>query len=186
MGQDRRAALDGAPASVTGPVLPLAALRIQARARWKALAERERKALVAAAVVLTGFLVWSVAIAPAWRTVRAAPAQLDRLDNQLQRMQVLAAEARHLRESTPISTAQSASALKAATEHLGARARLAVVGDRATLTLSGVSGEGLRQWLAEARNGARARVVEAQLSRGPQGLAGTVVLMLAGAPGGGA
>jgi general secretion pathway protein M len=46
------------------------------------------------------------------------------------------------------------------------------------LTLNGVSGEQLRSWLAEARSGARARPVEAQLSRGPQGYTGTLVVSL--------
>ena len=59
------------------------------RARWQALGARERRGLAVAAWVLGLFLLWALAIAPAWRTVRAAPAQLDRLDAQLQQMQHL-------------------------------------------------------------------------------------------------
>ena len=68
-------------------------------------------------------------------------------------MQRLAGEARELKTGTPVGAAQAAAALKAATDRLGERGRLAVIGDRATLTLNGVSGEVLRQWLAEARSG---------------------------------
>lgn len=150
-------------------------------ARWKAMAPRERTGVTVAAVVVAALLLWLVAIAPALRTAREAPAQLDRLDAQLLGMQRLAAEARDLKAGPPIGAAQASAALKSATERLGDRARLAMLGDRATLTLTGVSGDGLRQWLAEARSGARARPVEAQLTRAPQGFTGTVVVTLPGA-----
>ena len=126
-------------------------------------------------------LLWLVGIAPALRTVRDAPATLDRLDAQLSQMQRLAAEARELKAGAPVGAAQSAAALRSATERLGDRGRLAVLGDRATLTLTGVTGDALRQWLAEARSGARARPVEAQLTRGPQGYTGTLVVTFGGA-----
>jgi general secretion pathway protein M len=53
-----------------------------------------------------------------------------------------------------------------------------VQGNRAVLTLNGVGPGALREWLAEARAGARARPVEAQLNRGPQGFSGSVVLQI--------
>lgn len=166
--------------------MPTAAgqLRRQAVARWQSLAPRERRGLQIAGLVLLAFAIWSLTIAPAWRIAREAPAQLDRLDTQLQQMQRMAGEVRDLRQTAPVTSTQSAEALKAATDRLGNRARLTLLGDRATLTLSGVSGESLRQWFAEARSAARARVVEAQLSRSAQGFSGTVVLSLARSGGG--
>jgi len=157
-----------------------AALQSQARTRWKALAPRERLGLGLALGVLALFVGWSVLIAPAWRTVRDAPATLERLDAQLQRMQALAAEARELKGATPVGASQAATALRAATDRLGDRARLVVLADRATLTLNGVRADQLRQWLAEARSAARARPVEAQLTRGAQGYTGTLVVSLGG------
>lgn len=157
---------------------PMLKLGVQVLARWQALAPRERGAARLALAVLALFLVWSLAVAPAWRTLRAAPAQLDRLDAQLQRMQGLAAEVRELRAAATVSSSQSAAALKAATDRLGSQAKITLLGDRATLTLTGVSGEQLAQWLTEARSGARARPVEAQLSRAAQGFSGTLVVML--------
>ncbi|HEY1393543.1 MAG TPA: type II secretion system protein GspM, partial [Methylibium sp.] len=66
-----------------------------------------------------------------------------------------------------------------ATERLGQAARLAVQGDRATLTLNGVSGDALVAWLDGARHAARARPIEAQLARSGTGYSGTLVLALA-------
>ena len=158
------------------------ALQQQMRGRWRALAPRERRYLTLGAVMLIGLLLWLAAIQPALRTVRAAPARLDQLDAQLQQMQRQAAETVSLRGAPPVPLSQAALALKSATERLGDNARLAVQGDRATLTLTGISAEALRAWLQEARSTARARAVEVQLVRNPQGFAGTVVLALGGTP----
>ena len=156
----------------------LNAWQAQLRARWQAMAPRERRLVGIGGTVLALFLLWLLFLQPALRTVREAPAKLDRLDTQLQEMQRLAAESRELRNATPLSAAQSAIALKAATDRLGERGRLSVQGDRAVLTLNGMSGEQLRNWLSEARSGARARPVEAQLNRAGNGYNGTLVVTL--------
>ena len=148
------------------------------RARWLALGPRERQGLALAAWVLGLFVLWAVAIAPAWRTTRMAPAQLDRLDAQLQQMQRQAHEARELRAVPALGSSQAAAALRAATDTLGAAGRLQLSGDRATLTLSAVNGSQLRDWLAEARSAARARPLEANLTRGAQGYSGSIVVAL--------
>jgi general secretion pathway protein M len=153
------------------------------RARWQALGTRERQGLALAAWVAGLFLLWALAVAPAWRIARAAPAQLDRLDAQLQLMQRQAQEARELRAIPALGSSQSAAALRAASDALGAAGRLQLAGDRATLTLSGANGTQLRDWLAEARSAARARPLEANLTRGPQGYSGSIVVAL---PSGGA
>ena len=159
---------------------PLKSLRTEASTRWSAMPGRERLGLSLAAVAIGIALVWMIAVAPALRTLREAPAQIDALDVQLQSMQRLAAEARELRGASPVPATQAALALKSATDRLGNKGRIAVQGDRATLTLTGVTGETLRAWLTEARSGARARPVEAQLTRGPQGYAGTIIVTIGG------
>ena len=159
-----------------------ASLRQQARVWWLARTPRERQAVVVVVLVLVLFALWSLLVAPALRTVREAPAQLDRLDAQYQQMQRIAGEATTLRGASRVSPTQAAAALKAATDRLGGNARLALQGDRATLTLTGVNAEALRAWLNEARSGARARPVEAQLTRGTSGYSGTLSLTLGGAP----
>ena len=160
----------------------LITIRQQAAAWWQGRAPRERQALIAVVVVVALFTVWSLFIAPALRTLREAPAQLDRLDAQLQQVQRAAAESVVLRSVAPVSNAQASLALKAASDRLGDRARLTLQGDRASIALTGVDTESLRAWLQEARSGARARPVEAQLQRGPQGYSGTLNVTLGGAP----
>jgi general secretion pathway protein M len=154
----------------------LAVWRQQAQARWRSFAPRERLALALGGGLLGLLLAWSLLIGPAWRAVRAAPVELDRLDTQLQQMQRLASEARSVQGAAPVSAAQAVEPLKRATERLGGRGAIAFQGERATLTLTGVSGEALRAWLVEARAGARARPVEVQLNRGTEGYSGVVVM----------
>ncbi len=159
----------------------LATLRQQARTWWLARTPRERQAVIVVALVIGLFALWSLFVQPALRTVNGAPVLLDRLDAQYQQMQRIANEATALRGATRVSPTQAAAALKAATDRLGANARLTLQGDRATLTLSGgVSAEALRAWLNEARSGARARPIDAQLQRGPSGYTGSLGLTLGG------
>ncbi len=167
-----------APRGATAAPASWLALRGTVATRWRALAPRERTWVAAAGAVVGVFLLWTLAIQPAWRTARAVPAQIDQVGAQLQTMQRLAAEAAELRNTAPLSSAQAGAALTAATGRLGSRAVLVLQGDRATVTLKGVSGDDLRNWLAEARSTARARSTEAQLARDAQGYSGTLVLVL--------
>ena len=166
----------------SGAAPALASLRQQGGAWWEARAPRERQALAAVLIVLGLFVVWSALIAPALLTVREAPARLDRLDAQVQQMQRVATESAALRSVAPVSAAQASLALKAASDRLGERGRLTLQGERATLTLTGVDTDTLRAWLQEARSGARARPIDAQLQRGPQGYSGTLSVTLGGTP----
>jgi general secretion pathway protein M len=153
------------------------------RQRWQALAPRERRIVAALAWALGLLAVWFIAVVPAWRTVTTAPARLDQLDAQLQQMQRLAAETATLRALPPVGGLQSQSALKAATDALGPAARLVLGGDRATITFTNASGTQVRDWLAEVRSAARVRPVEANLTRGPQGYSGTVIVQMPGSGG---
>jgi len=147
---------------------------------WRARAPRERRALafVAAAVVLA--LLWWAAVAPAWRVAQGAPAAIDAAEAQWLQMQRLAAEARELRAAAPVNAEQAAVALRLATARLGDKGRLMLQGDRAALSVKDLGSGALRDWLAEVRTGARARAVDANLTIGPNGLSGTVVVALGG------
>lgn len=152
--------------------------RAQAAAQWQALGERERVALAAIAVLLGLLLAWSLLLAPALRTLKNAPVELEKVELQLQQMQAQAQEARTLRAAPAVPPAQAQAALTASVAHLGTAARLNMAGDRAVVSLTGVSPEMLQGWLGEVRSAARARPVEAQLTRGPKGYSGTLVLSL--------
>jgi general secretion pathway protein M len=148
---------------------------------WKDLAAREKRLVGIAGLVVVLGLLWSVALYPAWQTLRTAPVQHELLDAQLQNMQTLAEESKQLRAIAPVSVEQAAAALKAATDRLGSKAKLQVQGERAVLTLTAAEPSQLREWLAEARSGARARPVEATLTRAPQGYSGSLTLAIGSA-----
>jgi general secretion pathway protein M len=162
------------------PESALATRLAPVRAWWEGLARRERRLLTLGACVLGGYLLFAFAIQPAWRTLSRAPAQLADLDLQLQSMQRMASEARELRAMPPVTLEQSTAALKAATQRLGDKAKLNLQGERAVLTLNGAGTGQLSGWLAEVRSGARARPMEANLTRGSAGYSGTIVIAIGG------
>lgn len=146
--------------------------------RWVALAPRERVLVAVMGGALAFLLVWLVAVRPAWRTLDQAPALRAQADVQLLQMQALAQEARALRALPQVPADEAAQALKAATDELGAKGKLVVLPDRATLTVTGATGEDLRQWLLAARSGARARPIEATLTRVGDGYNGTLAVAI--------
>lgn len=136
------------------------------RARWQALAPREQHLLRAAAVLVAAALLWWLALGPALATLRSAPARHASLDAQLQQMQALQTQAQQLQDAPRADPDSALRALQASvTEHLGASARLAVAGDRATLTLQGVPANALATWLVQARSNAKSVPQEVHLVR---------------------
>ena len=87
-------------------------------------------------------------------------------------------KARNSAARPKIQPSQATAALKTATDTLGPVGKLSLAGDRATLTLSNANGDQLKRWLVDARTTARARTVEAKLSRSAAGYSGTVVVAL--------
>lgn len=153
-------------------------LRQELMQHWQALGERERLGLQWAGAALGVLLLWTLALQPALRTLREAPAKLAAVDAELQQMQALASETRELRDAPPVTAAQALQALRSASDFLGPKAKLTVTGDRAVLSFNGLYGDALQNWLSEVRSAARARPVEAQMQRGPQGFNGSITLVL--------
>ena len=152
--------------------------RDQLQARYARLDARERQMVIAIAALLAFLLVWLVLVRPAWKTLDEAPALREQADAQLLQMQAISNEAKQLRALPPVPQTVAEQVLKAATEELGGKAKLAVQGDRATLSVTGINGEDLRKWLIQARGGARARPVEATLVRAGDGYNGTLVVTI--------
>lgn len=154
------------------------------RARWSRLAPRERQSLALAAGTVGLALLWWVLLAPALQTLRAAPAQHALLDQQLQRMQRLEAEAQLLQAELPPPVAASPNALPAprpdlqrslqesVSTQLGAGARLLLQGERAQLTLKSVPAPSLAAWLGQARQNLRVGTLEMRLTATPGAAAG--------------
>ncbi len=135
--------------------------------RWQSLATQDRRALTLAAVVLSALAVWQWGIAPAWRTVQTAPAQLDQARGQLQRMQTLAQEANSLQAqgNAPAGNRpETLAAIQQVTQQtLGTNAQVLPQGDRVRVNLTEVSGPDLATWLAQLRGLARVSVQEVQI-----------------------
>jgi len=141
------------------------------QARWAALAPRERRLAGWAAVLVAAALLWWVALAPALRTLGAAPAEHARLDAQLQRMSTLAAQAKALQSAPKANRDDAARALEGSVrQQLGPNAQLGNAGasEGATVMLRGVPADVLAPWLAQARGNARALPREAHLTRSQQ------------------
>ena len=158
----------------------VARARQQAGQFWRSRAPRERQLIVAMALAVGVLIVWLIAVQPALRTLRETPAELDRLDAQWQQMQLAALESTTLRTASPVPPQQAAEALRAATERLGGKGKIALQGDRATMTFSAVPFEALRNWIGEVRSAARARPIEAQLLKGANGYSGAITVVLSG------
>lgn len=152
----------------------------RAGAAWQHLAPRE-KIMVGAAVALVALAVlWWLLVAPALAVLRTADAEHRRLDTQIGRMRSLQQQAQALQAQPKINADEAARQLEASVrQRLGANARLAIAGDRATLTLSAAPADALATWMAQARVNARALPTEARLTRNAAGgWDGTVVLAL--------
>lgn len=153
------------------------------------LQPRERRAVTLALWVVGLGLLWWIAIAPAWSTLSQAPARQARLDAQLGQMRGMAASAQALRETNaqPPSRDTVLRALDQATGELGDSGQIAVLGERATLTLNNATPEALAQWLQQVRINARLVPVEAKLNRPTSGApvwSGTLLVSGPGLSGG--
>ena len=155
--------------------------RDQLQARYAKLDSRERQMVLVIGGLLAFLLVWLILVRPAWKTLDEAPALREQADAQLLQMQAISNEAKQLRALPPVPQPVAEQVLKSATDDLGGKAKISVQGDRATLSVTGINGEDLRKWLLQARGGARARPVEATLTRAGDGYNGTLVVAI-GAP----
>jgi general secretion pathway protein M len=152
--------------------------RDQLQARYAKLEQRERQMVVIIAAALGFLIVWLIFVRPAWTTLDDAPALRAQADAQLLQMQAIANEAKQLRALPPVPQSVAEQVLKAATDDLGGKGKLSVQNDRAILSVTGANGEDLRKWLIQARGGARARPIEANLTRAGAGYNGTLVVAI--------
>ena len=149
------------------------------RLAWTRLAPRERRLVAVALAVVTLGLLWSLGLAPALGVLRSAPQRLTELDRQLQSMQDLAAQARTLQGRAPVPRDEAMRTFESALQQrMAGKAQINRVGDRVTVTLSGVSPSVLAQWLSETRDASRVSVQQARLARSPAGWNGSIVLQL--------
>lgn len=143
-------------------------LAARRRTWWAGLPAREQRMVRVAALLVGLALVWWMAIAPALRTLSAAPAEHARLDAQWQQMASLQAQARALQSQPRANRDDALRALETSVrENLGPNAQLQAAGasENATIALRGVPADALAQLLTQARSNARAVPREAHLTR---------------------
>jgi general secretion pathway protein M len=146
---------------------------------WRQLKISERRLILAAFWLIFAALLWWLAIAPALKTIKEAPAQHRALDEQLQSMRSLSAEAKNLQSQPKLGLDEAQKALQSAvTQRFGSTAQLNLTGERASLTLKNASPQELALWLTQARVNARALPTEVKLTRNADGWDGTMVLTL--------
>lgn len=152
----------------------------QWRARFGALASREKMMVAGAALVIVLALVWLVAIGPALGTLRGAEQQRRTLDMQMQHMAALKTQAQSLQSQPKPNRDEALRQLEQSVrQRLGTAGRTTVSGDRVTVALAGVPADALAQWLAQARSAAHTLPSDAHLTRNASGQwEGTVVLIL--------
>ncbi|KIQ30106.1 general secretion pathway protein GspM [Variovorax paradoxus] len=142
----------------------------QLKARWAALATRERQMVGAAIALVALALLWWIALAPALRTLAAAPAEHAQLDAQLQQMATLQNRAKALQSQPRLARDEALRSLETSVrEGLGVNnAQLMTAGgDGATITLRATPASTVAQWLAQARGNAHAVPREVHLTRAP-------------------
>jgi general secretion pathway protein M len=140
----------------------------QLRARWAAMETREQQLAGVAAALVGVALFWWIALAPALKTLRAAPAEHARLDAQLQQMTTLQAQAKTLQAQPRANRDEALKALEGSIgASLGPAAQLQQQGgaEGVNVSVKNVPGDTLAQWLAQARGNARAVPREVHLTR---------------------
>jgi general secretion pathway protein M len=146
---------------------------------WRQLKLSERRLILTATWLIVAALLWWLAIAPALKTLKEAPAQHRALDTQLQNMRTLSAEAKNLQSQPKLGLDDAQKALQSTvTQRFGATAQLNLTGERASLTLKNANAQEIALWLTQARVNARALPSEAKLNRLGDVWDGTMVLTL--------
>ena len=146
----------------------------QLQARWAALDARERR-LVAIGAALVGLaLFWWIALAPALKTLREAPAEHAKLNAQLQQMSTLQAQAKALQSQPRANRDEAIKALEGSVRtSLGPSSQMQQQGggEGVNVVIRGVPADALATWLAQARGNARAVPREVHLTRSAPGAA---------------
>ncbi len=155
------------------------------RARWQALSSSEQRSLSALAWVLCLALVYSVALSPAWQTLKHSQAQREQLSQQLAQMQALQAQAQALQQRTPLSRDEALRTLQSLSNAAGSGLQLTAQGERVSIQVKALPASALAQWLGLVRTQAQCLPVEAHLNQAssaspgaPLSWNGTLVLSL--------
>lgn len=135
------------------------------------------------AVMVAATLLWILALAPAVRTLRSFNATRLQLDDDLQNMLRLQAQAQTLQSIPRLPTAVASQALRESVQKaFDKNADFTMSAGSATVTLRGVSADTLAQWLMSARTQAHSAPLQAKLRNTPTGWSGSLQMSLPNTP----
>ncbi len=135
------------------------------RTRWQAVSRREQRLLLLGFGLVALALLWWLALAPALAVLKNADGQHRALEQQLQQMQRLQAQAKALQALPTLDATESRRALEASLKALGSAVQLSAQVDRMLITVKGLEAAALAQWLANVRQNARLLPTEAHLKQ---------------------
>ncbi len=140
-------------------------LQAQLLSRWHALSAREQHSMQLLGLLLGLAVFWSLAIAPAWNTLRHSEARRADLMQQTSQMLALQRQAQALQSRQALSREQAMRTLQSLSTSAGTGMQLSLQGDGVLVQLKAVRAHTLANWLSQARTQAQALPVEVHLSR---------------------
>ena len=139
---------------------------MQAWTQWLATrSPREQNGIQLALGLLGLWLLWSVAVAPAWELLRHSQAKREQLNHQTALMQQLQQQAQWLRQQTAVSPEQAAQSLQSLSASLGKPISFRRQGLNVSLSFKDASPASLAEFLAQARGQAHTQVLEAHVQQ---------------------
>jgi len=137
------------------------------QAAWQQRTPREQVLLHVGALLLVLVVLWSTALAPAWRTWQEAPARQTQLDQQSQRMRQLQAQAQTLQKPPTVSRTEASQWLEKNLSELGPNAQIILQGDQVSLQVEAAPAQAMARWLSQARDSAQALPTQGQIQQRP-------------------
>ncbi len=138
-------------------------MKTQLVARWQAFSPRDQRVLSVLASLIGLLLFITIAVTPALHTLRDSDQRRDHIAQQQTQMLALQAQAQALQTRTLLSRDEALRQLQNITPK--PYIQLQVQGARVTAQLKAVPATDLAQWLAQARQQAQTRPIEANLMR---------------------
>ena len=137
----------------------------QAQQLWQQRSPRERLLLSVGAVLMGLTLIWRVGLAPALQTWQEAPVRQAQLDQQTKHMRRLQAQVQSLQKPQAVSRSDAIQWLESHLSELDPQAKLNPQAEHMHISLQAAPADKLANWLAQAREQAHARPVQAQLKQ---------------------
>jgi general secretion pathway protein M len=133
--------------------------------KFSQLSPREQTGIRWALAMLSGAVLWFVAIAPALQVWQNSQKQLSVLAQQHADMMALQTQAKQWQSRSSLGTEASASMLQSLCANLGEKVKCSRQAQRMTVDVKGISPQALAQAWTQARSQAQAVLLETHLQR---------------------